>query len=105
MAAAKNKFNDSDYNGVLRIYHLYQEHKDNANLNFRMGECYLQLKESDDAIKYFKDSKSRFNRKRSVGLLYGTVLPEKMESKAILVGGIYGSTKMKRTTELMDRCF
>ena len=86
MAAAKNKFNDKDYHGALRIYRdLYQEFNDNANLNFRMGECYLQLEESDNAIKYFEDSR---NLDSAVNVLLGYYMgiayrQKKMESKAI----------------------
>lgn len=58
MAKARAKYNDGDYNGALRIYRdLYQEFKDHAMLNFRMGESYLALEESDKAIQYFEDSR------------------------------------------------
>jgi len=58
MAKARAKYNDGDYHGALRIYRdLYQEYKEHASLNFRMGECYLALEESDKAIGYFEDSR------------------------------------------------
>ena len=57
MTQARAKFKEGDFHGALRIYRdLYQTHKDHDLLNFRMGECYLSLVESDKAISYFKDA-------------------------------------------------
>lgn len=113
MAAAKNKFNDGDYNGALRIYRdLYQEYKDNATLNFRMGECYLQLQESDEAIKYFEDARKI---DASVDVLLGYYMgiayrQKSMEPKAVeWLEEFVAQPKMKKDDredgqQLLDHC-
>lgn len=55
MAKAWLKYNDEDYRGALRIYRdLYESYSDNSLLNYRMGECFLALKEMGDALKHFE---------------------------------------------------
>ncbi|MFT4526805.1 MAG: Tol biopolymer transport system component [Bacteroidia bacterium] len=72
MALARNKFKEGDFHGALRVYRdLYQVHKEHDLLNFRMGECYLSLEESDKAVNYFKDA-MKINP--SVDLLLGYYL-------------------------------
>ena len=72
MALARNKFKEGDFHGALRVYRdLYQVHKEHDLVNFRMGECYLSLEESDKAVSYFKDA-MKFNP--SVDVLLGYYL-------------------------------
>ncbi len=86
MALARNKFKEGDFHGALRVYRdLYQTHKDHDLLNFRMGECYLSLEESDKAISYFKDA---MEINASVDILLGYYLgmayrQKKEEAEAI----------------------
>lgn len=54
MSQAWLRISDGDYHGALRIYRdLLKEYKTNALLNYRMGECHLELKEYNEALTYF----------------------------------------------------
>ena len=45
MAQAKIKMGSSDYEGALRIFkRIYEDYKNDASLNDKMGICYLKLK-------------------------------------------------------------
>lgn len=55
MAKAWMKYNDEDYRGALRIYRsLYEDYPESGILNYRMGECFLALKEMGDALKHLE---------------------------------------------------
>jgi len=55
MARAWIRFQDEDYYGALRIYRdLYEASPDNALLNYKMGECYVMVKEMKEAISHLK---------------------------------------------------
>ncbi len=57
MAAAWIKYTDEDYFGALRIYRkLYENNKEHAMLNFRMGKCFIELNEMDTALFHLKES-------------------------------------------------
>ncbi|HOU97712.1 MAG TPA: hypothetical protein PLP65_02595 [Bacteroidales bacterium] len=50
-------FNDEDYRGALRIYReLYKNNSSHAMLNFRMGQCYSELRMMDSALIYLKNA-------------------------------------------------
>ena len=53
MAQAWLKYNDEDYNGALRIYRdLFVHFPENAQLNFRMGQCYIETSKMDSALNH-----------------------------------------------------
>lgn len=53
MAQAWFRFNEEDYNGALRIYReLFQDYPDNAQLNLRMGQCFVEQNKMDTALSY-----------------------------------------------------
>ncbi|GAB4280168.1 MAG: hypothetical protein Kow0068_04350 [Marinilabiliales bacterium] len=57
MASAWIKFTDEDYYGALRIYReLYKTNKDDATLNFRMGQCFVELLEMDTALFHLQNA-------------------------------------------------
>jgi tetratricopeptide (TPR) repeat protein len=50
-------FNDENYRGALKIYkELYQSNPNHAMLNFRIGQCYVELKMMDSAFIYLKNA-------------------------------------------------
>ncbi len=50
-------FNDENYRGALKIYRdLYKSNPNHAMLNFRMGQCYTELKMMDSALIYLKNA-------------------------------------------------
>lgn len=56
-AQAWINFNDEDYRGALRIYReLFKNNQQHAMLNFRMGQCYIELKMIDSALIYLKNA-------------------------------------------------
>lgn len=56
-AQAWINFNDEDYRGALRIYRdLYKNNQQHAMLNFRMGQCYSELKMIDSALIHLKSA-------------------------------------------------
>jgi tetratricopeptide (TPR) repeat protein len=58
MMQAKASMTEEDYNGALRIYRaLYTEHGTDGMLNYRMAECYLALKQGQDALAYLQKAK------------------------------------------------
>ncbi|NVO03360.1 MAG: PD40 domain-containing protein [Bacteroidetes bacterium] len=57
-AEAWLKYQNHDYNGALRIYRdLYETHANDAELNFLIGRCHLELQSMEQAIKYFDAAK------------------------------------------------
>ena len=57
-AEAWIKYQSHDYNGALRIYRdLLETHKEDADLNFLIGRCHLELQSMEQAIKYFEIAK------------------------------------------------
>lgn len=57
MTSAWVRFMDEDYYGALRIYRkLYENNKENAMLNYRMGRCFIELNEMDTALMLLKES-------------------------------------------------
>ncbi|MBL4586456.1 MAG: PD40 domain-containing protein, partial [Flavobacteriales bacterium] len=58
MIQARASYKDGDHNGALRIYReLYTDHGKNALLNFRMAECYMELKQPDDVLAYLQKAR------------------------------------------------
>ncbi len=56
-AQAWINFNDEDYRGALRIYRdLFKNNQQHAMLNFRMGQCYTELKMMDSALIHLKSA-------------------------------------------------
>lgn len=50
-------FNDDNFRGALKIYReLYKINPNHAMLNFRMGQCYSELKMLDSALIYLKNA-------------------------------------------------
>lgn len=48
-------FNDENYRGALKIYRgLYPSNPNHAMLNYRMGQCYSELKQMDSALIYLQ---------------------------------------------------
>ena len=57
MANAWLLYNNDDYYGALRIYRkLYKDHKDNAELNFKIGACLIKTYDMDSALFHLKKS-------------------------------------------------
>jgi len=55
MAQAWLRFNDEDYNGALRIYReLYKTHPENTQLNYRMGQCFVEQNKMDTALTHLQ---------------------------------------------------
>lgn len=53
MMLAKKKYNEGDFTSALRIYkELYMQHGSDADLNIRLAECHLALKQPDEALPY-----------------------------------------------------
>lgn len=53
MAQAWLRYNEEDYNGALRIYRdLIKHYPENAQLNFRMGQCYIETNKMDSALAH-----------------------------------------------------
>lgn len=58
MTQAKNRFTEGDFNGALEVYlQLYTAHGTNPLLNYRMGECYLALKDGKNALAYLEKAR------------------------------------------------
>ncbi|MFH2142959.1 MAG: hypothetical protein ABIJ97_11085, partial [Bacteroidota bacterium] len=57
MASAWLKVLDEDYYGALRIYRtIFAVNPEDAMLNFRMGQCFVEIKEMDTALVHLKRS-------------------------------------------------
>ncbi|HBS86295.1 MAG: hypothetical protein A2W91_09685 [Bacteroidetes bacterium GWF2_38_335] len=57
MASAWLKFNDGDYYGALRVYRdLHRQNPKHAMLNYRMGKCFLEIREMDTALVLLENS-------------------------------------------------
>lgn len=55
MMKAQKKFNEKDYYGALRVYReLYDKTPNDAQLNYKMGLTYLELKNLDEALTHLK---------------------------------------------------
>jgi len=55
MTRGRVKQNEEDFRGALRIYtELYKTNAENLQLNYRMGECYVFIKEMDKAILHLE---------------------------------------------------
>ncbi len=53
MTQAWFRFNEEDYNGALRIYReLYKHYAENPQLNYKMGQCFIELNKMDTALSY-----------------------------------------------------
>jgi hypothetical protein len=53
MAQAWMRYNEEDYRGALRIYReMYKISPEDAQLNFRMGQCYIEIHAMDSALSY-----------------------------------------------------
>lgn len=70
MTKARMKYNEKDFNGALRIYREeFSKAPDDAMLNYRMGECHLELKEYELALEKFNKSE-QLNNAVDAGLYY-----------------------------------
>lgn len=55
MNKANNKMKAQDYNGAIRIYReLYDKTPNDANLNYKMGEAYMALKDKENALEHYR---------------------------------------------------
>jgi hypothetical protein len=72
-AEAWIKYQSHDYNGALRIYRdLLETHKEDADLNFLIGRCHLELQSMEQAIKYFEIAKKIDSKANSeISLMLG----------------------------------
>ncbi len=53
MAQAWMRFNEDDYNGAMRIYReLFKHYPENSQLNYRMGQCYVETNKMDSALSH-----------------------------------------------------
>lgn len=78
MMQAKSSITEEDYNGALRIYRgEYTEHGKDAMLNYRMAECYIALKQGEDALSYLQKAKES-NPGIDKDLEYNTALAYRM---------------------------
>lgn len=58
MLQARASYKEGDHNGALRIYRaLYSESGKSAMLNYRMAECYLELRQADDVLAYIQKAR------------------------------------------------
>ncbi len=58
MNAARQKFYSGSFRGALNLYNeLYSGNENDALLNFRIGECYLALNESDKSVESLEKAK------------------------------------------------
>jgi tetratricopeptide (TPR) repeat protein len=54
-ASAWIMFNDENFRGALKIYRdLYKNNANHAMLNYRMGQCYIELKMPDSALVHLQ---------------------------------------------------
>lgn len=75
MAQAWLKFSDNDFNGALRIYReIFEVTPDDAELNFRMGQCYAALKQLDKALPHLEKAVKDSTIDKEVHFLYGEAL-------------------------------
>lgn len=55
MGQAWLKFNDNDFHGALRIYReILEATPEDAEVNFRVGQCYSNLKQLDNALPHLQ---------------------------------------------------
>ncbi|MGB1318063.1 MAG: hypothetical protein ACPG5W_07640 [Flavobacteriales bacterium] len=81
MMQAKASMNEEDYNGALRIYRAeYTDHGNDAMLNYRMAECYLALKQGEDALSYLQKAKEN-DAGIDKNLEYNTAVAYRMMAK------------------------
>ena len=75
MAQAKIKMGSSDYKGALRIFkRIYEDYKEDANLNNKMGICYLKINDFKEANNYFlKANNTNPNIDKKLPLNFGIV--------------------------------
>lgn len=75
MAQAWLKYNDGDYNGALRMYReIYETAPEDAEVNFRMGQCYAALKQLDNALPHLEKIARDTSLEKEVFFLYGQAL-------------------------------
>ena len=59
MTKARLKFNEQDYAAALKMYQdMYNQFPDDAELNFRIAECKIQMKDQAGAIPYLEKAKT-----------------------------------------------
>lgn len=73
MAHARNLFLQGKYNEALKVYFsMYERNKNNALLNMRIGECYLEQGEYQSAREYLESAyRIDSNVSNELNLLYG----------------------------------
>ncbi|MBI5218859.1 MAG: PD40 domain-containing protein [Bacteroidia bacterium] len=60
MGQAWLKFNDGDYYGALRIYRkIYDSIPDDPEVNFRIGQCYIALKQINNALPHLQKANQK----------------------------------------------
>lgn len=75
MAQAWLKYNDGDYNGALRMYReVYEAVPEDAEVNFRMGQCFIALKQLDKALPHLEKVAKDSTLDKEVFFLYGQAL-------------------------------
>jgi len=59
MTKARLKFNEQDFSGAFKIYQeLYNQYQTDAELNFRMAECKIQLNDQSGAIPFLETART-----------------------------------------------
>lgn len=62
MTKAQKKFNDKDFYGALRIYReLFDKTPNDAQLNYKMGLTYMELKNHSEALSHLKAAEKTDN--------------------------------------------
>lgn len=92
-----------DFNGALDEYReLYRNNKDNPLLNVRMGQCYFEVRNYEDAVKYFaKAHRLSPDVDEDLPLLYGKTLHRLGElDKALVLYEGYKNTLDDRKRNL-----
>ncbi len=69
---ANAAFSNRYFDEALKLYkNVYNKHMTNAQLNYRIGFCYLELDELEDALSYFAEVNSGTLKKKDASFYFG----------------------------------
>ncbi len=113
MLQARTSYKEGDVNGALRIYRsLYTENGKDAMLNYRMAECYIELKQGTDVLAYLEKAREA-DPEIHKDLDYNTALAHRMLAeqeksleflKKYLANEKLSKFDMQKANELKAKC-
>jgi len=97
-------FTSAYYNEALKIYKkVYNKHMTDANLNSKIGICYLELNQIEDALSYFADVNAGALKKKELIFHFG--YGSALHKSGDFLGALEKYTAFKQSAKKKDIAF